>query len=151
MFYLVLPAPTLTADLPNLRCLYKTTLAFQPPPDYGSGGWGFESLAARQTCRSEPIFVLDLLALLWEPGQRSPDPHPRRAMDRRERSALACKPWLRATGCRVRGACWCRAAPCTAPPRPGGRQRWLGCVPARHSAPRQAGWRCWTATATPRR
>src|SRR5215204_3977111 len=47
MFYLVLPVPTLTADLPNLRCLYKTTLAFRPPPDYGSGGWGFESLAAR--------------------------------------------------------------------------------------------------------
>jgi PPOX class probable F420-dependent enzyme len=31
------------------------TLAFRPPPDYGSGGWGFESLAARQTLRSEAI------------------------------------------------------------------------------------------------
>src|SRR5215218_10502412 len=55
MFYLVLPAPTLTAGFPNLRCLYRTTLAFRPPPDYGSGGWGFESLAARQKCRSEAI------------------------------------------------------------------------------------------------
>jgi hypothetical protein len=55
LFYLVLPGPTLTAGFPNLRCLYRTTLAFQPPPDYGSGGWGFESLAARQTPSSEPI------------------------------------------------------------------------------------------------
>jgi hypothetical protein len=31
MFYLVLPAPTLTAGLPNLRCLYRTALAFRPP------------------------------------------------------------------------------------------------------------------------
>jgi hypothetical protein len=45
--YLVLPAPTLTAGFPGLRCLSRMTLAFRPPPDYGSGGWGFESLAAR--------------------------------------------------------------------------------------------------------
>jgi hypothetical protein len=36
-FYLVLPAPTLTAGFPELRWLYRTTLAFRPPPDYGSG------------------------------------------------------------------------------------------------------------------
>jgi hypothetical protein len=38
MFYLVLPAPTLTAGFPDLRCLARTTLGFRPPPDYGSGG-----------------------------------------------------------------------------------------------------------------
>jgi hypothetical protein len=37
----VLPALTLTADFPELRRLARTTLAFRPPPDYGSGGWGF--------------------------------------------------------------------------------------------------------------
>jgi hypothetical protein len=37
MFYLVLPAPTLTAGFPELRCLSRMTLAFRPPPDYGSG------------------------------------------------------------------------------------------------------------------
>jgi hypothetical protein len=37
-FYLVLPAPTLTVGLPELGCLSRTTLAFRPPPDYGSGG-----------------------------------------------------------------------------------------------------------------
>jgi hypothetical protein len=26
--------------VPNLRCLSRMTLAFWPPPDYGSGGWG---------------------------------------------------------------------------------------------------------------
>jgi hypothetical protein len=31
-----------TAGFPNPRCLYKTTLAFQPPPDYGSDGGGTE-------------------------------------------------------------------------------------------------------------
>jgi hypothetical protein len=45
-FYLVLPVLTLTAGFPNLRCLTRTTLGFQPPPDYGSGAWGFEPLAA---------------------------------------------------------------------------------------------------------
>jgi hypothetical protein len=53
MFYLALPGLTLTTGFPELRCLYRTTLALRPPSDYGSGGWGFESLAARQTRRSE--------------------------------------------------------------------------------------------------
>jgi hypothetical protein len=37
----VLPCSTcasLTASFPGLRCLSRTTLAFRPPPDYGSGG-----------------------------------------------------------------------------------------------------------------
>ena len=55
MFYLALPGLTLTTGFPELRCLYRTTLALRPPSDYGSGGWGFESLAARQTRRSDPI------------------------------------------------------------------------------------------------
>jgi hypothetical protein len=38
VFCLVLPASTLTAGFPELRCLYGMTLAFRPPPDYGSGG-----------------------------------------------------------------------------------------------------------------
>src|SRR5215218_8393130 len=71
------PPSCVRIALPPLCAASSTDRA----PDYGSGGWGFESLAARQTCRPEPISVLDLLALLWEPGQRSPDPHPRRAMD----------------------------------------------------------------------
>src|SRR5215218_10014672 len=37
------------------------TLAFRPPPDYGSGGWGFESLAARHLC-SSPTYQL-----AWSP------------------------------------------------------------------------------------
>jgi hypothetical protein len=37
-FYLALPALTLTVGFPELRCLSRTTLAFRPPPDYGSGG-----------------------------------------------------------------------------------------------------------------
>jgi hypothetical protein len=31
----------------NLRCFSRMRLAFRLPTDYGSGGWGFESLAAR--------------------------------------------------------------------------------------------------------
>src|SRR5215216_6289017 len=61
MFYLALPGPTLTAGFPELRCLYRMTLAFRPPPDYASGGWGFESLAARTKA---PVNGLGLLALL---------------------------------------------------------------------------------------
>jgi hypothetical protein len=45
-------------------CLSRTTLAFRPPPDYGSGGWGFESLAARQGPRSEAIKQEKLLDLV---------------------------------------------------------------------------------------
>src|SRR5918993_921874 len=45
-FYLALPGPTLTKDLPNLRCLNRTTPAFRPPPDYGSGA-GWRGLAVR--------------------------------------------------------------------------------------------------------
>jgi hypothetical protein len=40
-FCLALPVPTLTAGLPDLRCLTRTTLAFRQPPGYGSGGWGW--------------------------------------------------------------------------------------------------------------
>ena len=47
MFCLALPGPTLTGGLPNLRCLTGSPLVFHPPSGYGSGGWGFESLAAR--------------------------------------------------------------------------------------------------------
>jgi hypothetical protein len=35
-FCLVLPARTLTIDPPHQRYLSRTTLAFRPPPDYGS-------------------------------------------------------------------------------------------------------------------
>jgi hypothetical protein len=47
MFCLDLPGLTLTAGFPELRCLSRMTLGFRPPPGYGSGGWEFESLAAR--------------------------------------------------------------------------------------------------------
>src|SRR5215213_6477006 len=59
MFYLALPAPTLTAGFPELRCLSRRMLAFWPPSDYGSGGqpgglagaahWG--SVAVGHGCR----------------------------------------------------------------------------------------------------
>jgi hypothetical protein len=35
--YLALPAPTLTAGFPGLRCLSRAALAFRPPSGYGSG------------------------------------------------------------------------------------------------------------------
>ena len=38
MFCLVLPALTLTTGFAELRWLSRMTLAFRPPPDYGSGG-----------------------------------------------------------------------------------------------------------------
>src|SRR5215217_5288628 len=38
MFYLALPGLTLTTGFPELCCLYRMTLGFRPPPDYGSGG-----------------------------------------------------------------------------------------------------------------
>jgi len=44
-------ASSLTAELPDLRSLYHPAPGFRPPPGYGSGGWGFESLAARQQTR----------------------------------------------------------------------------------------------------
>jgi hypothetical protein len=46
MFCLVLPGLTLTVSFPGLRCLSRMTLAFRPPPDYGSGAWGVDD------CRS---------------------------------------------------------------------------------------------------
>jgi hypothetical protein len=45
----VLPCATcayLNGQLPDLRCLSRTTLGFRQPPDYGSGGRRFESLGA---------------------------------------------------------------------------------------------------------
>jgi hypothetical protein len=64
MFCLVLPGLTLTAGFPELRQLSRTTLGFRPPPDYGSGGWGFESLAARS------IATGMLVDVQWEIGSR---------------------------------------------------------------------------------
>jgi hypothetical protein len=65
-FYLALPGLTLTTGFPELRCLSRTTLGFRPPPDYGSGGWGFESLAARNQNRwSSPLWP----ARLAPPGR----------------------------------------------------------------------------------
>jgi hypothetical protein len=54
----------LTADLSYLRCLSGTALPFRPLPDYGSGGWGFESLAARS------IATGMLVDVQWEIGSR---------------------------------------------------------------------------------
>src|SRR5215212_7257921 len=53
-FYLVLPASTLTAGFLKLRCLSRTTLAFQSPPDYGSGGQP-DVLAAAAHWGSVPV------------------------------------------------------------------------------------------------
>jgi hypothetical protein len=52
-FYLVLPAPTLTACSPELRCLARTTLAFQPPQTTDLAG--FESLVARHQHRTHEV------------------------------------------------------------------------------------------------
>jgi hypothetical protein len=54
MFCLVLPGLTLTAGFPDLRCLTRTTLAFRPPPDYGSGGLAMAVLADAAPCGSVP-------------------------------------------------------------------------------------------------
>jgi hypothetical protein len=57
-------------------------------PGYGSGGWGFESLAARQTCKSVaikqekpgrlhlPVVVLEVGGAIRSPSKRSSSDHP---------------------------------------------------------------------------
>jgi hypothetical protein len=49
-FYLALPGLTLTAGFPDLRWLTRTTLAFWPPPAYGSGGLAMAVLADAAPC-----------------------------------------------------------------------------------------------------
>jgi hypothetical protein len=67
----ILPCSTcayLTAGFPEQRFFTRTTLAFRPPPDYGSGGWGFESLAARTISPGQRPGLMALLALSAEDG-----------------------------------------------------------------------------------
>ena len=40
-------------------------LAFRPPPGYGSGGWGFEALAARTNSRGQRPGLFALLVEGW--------------------------------------------------------------------------------------
>jgi hypothetical protein len=53
----------LNGRLPELRSPTRTTLAFRPPSDYGSGGWGFEILAARSKAPSSAACQGTLSAL----------------------------------------------------------------------------------------